>query len=366
MKKKTYRKTIRINGEEVKSPRFSTHSDAIRWYNSKQKEKLYQKEGLHAPIDRTVNLSDYFDRVWFPKRKEKYPASTFKADIQRFNKYIRPGIGKMTIARINQLQIRKVLSDVVDQHKSSIQTRNRVRSLCSKLFNDAMNENPPLRSDNPALNISFDDPRQGKKVPVHIARQQDIVSFLKHARELGPNHLVMASVCLMSGIRRGELLGLKWGDVNWDSADVMICRRFMSATWSVVPGLKGGKDDSRVVAVPDDLLKLLERHRRLSDFKGEDDFILSTEDGQNMTPRHAWDMLESIRSASGVHTTIHGLRHTYGRQFVLNGGSLKVLQAILGHTSSSTTEIYSRLAGKTVNKFRNTVTFNVDGDDDES
>lgn len=55
--------------------------------------------------------------------------------------------------------------------------------------------------------------------------------------------------------------------------------------------------------------------------------------------------------------SVHGLRHSYGREFAARSGNLKALQAILGHSSSQTTDLYSDLAGDRIKEFGNVVTF---------
>lgn len=361
---KTYRRSIRIGNEEIKSPRFSTRADADRWYDAKRKEKLYQKEGLHAPVDKVTTLNDFFHAIWFPKRKVKYPPSTWKADEQRYRDYVAPALGMMKVAKINQLQVRSVLRDVVDKEGQSITTRNRVRALLSKMFNDAMNEDKPLRMDNPAFGIRFDDPRKGKKTPSHMSAERDILKFMKHAKALSRTHFVYACIALMAGPRKSELIPLTYGDVDFETSEIRFHRRFMQAANKIVPGLKSGSDDSRYAPIPDDLVKAIESHRKHTEWNSDDDFIIVREDGKNFGPREISHMHDDICEAAGIKVTVHGLRHTYGRQFALKSGNMKALQAILGHSSSSTTELYSKLAGKGVNNLRNTVSFDIGGDDD--
>lgn len=362
---KSYRKTIRMNGNEVKSPRFARSSDAEKWYQLKLREKQHVQAGIDLPVDDETTLNNYFDHIWFPDRVRSYPKATWYSDEQRFNTYIRDGIGRFKIARISQLQIRVTLKNVVDVHELSTATRNKVRSLISKIFNDAMNNDPPLRRDNPAYNISFKDSRKGKKTPEHIRLLKDIIKFITEAKKLGPNHYTYAVIALMSGLRKSEIIPLRWNDCDFNEAELKIDEKFEQASNQILSGTKAGSDEARIIPMPDDLIKALRAHKKQSDYQGEDDFILCTPDGSNLSPKQIHELHDKIRKAAGVIVTPHGLRHTFGRQFVVNDGNLKVLQAIMGHSNSTTTDLYSELAGRDAKKSRNTVNLGLDDLDDE-
>lgn len=362
--KKEYRASIFINGAEKKSPRFERKSDADKWYTSMRVKKQFMRDGLKAPLNEKMLLDEYFYGQWLPARKLRYGKATWGSDEQRYKAYASPLIGKIRVVNINQLQVRNVLRSVVEDHKHSIATRNKVRSLLSKVFNDAMNEEIPLREDNPAMNISFSDPRTGKKEPKHIKRKKDILEFINKAKELSQKHFIYACIQLMAGPRKQDLIPLRWNDFNEEDCELIIDEKFVQAENRIVPGTKAGTEESRVVPIPDELVQALLKYKAKSDFQADDDFILCKEDGRNLGPRDVSRLHDEIRALSGVEITPHGLRHTYGREFVANGGSMKALQTILGHSNMQTTELYSRLAGRSVSKHRNVVSFKVGSEDE--
>ena len=246
----------------------------------------------------------------------------------------------------------------------SIATRNRVRALLSKMFGDAMNEKKPLRGDNPAFNIAFSDPREGKKKPRHIARQKDVITFLNKAKEHGPMTFAIVATFLMSALRKSELIALTWDCFDPDENQIIVKNRLVQAENKIHKGTKAGKVEVRDVPISDALIGILEAWRKKSDYQAEDDFIFPREDGTYMRPRRVWEMIAEVRTASGIDATPHALRHSFGRIFVANGGTIKSLQTMLGHSSSSTTEIYSELAAAQVKKDRNIVSFDLGEDDD--
>jgi integrase len=362
---KVWQKSIRINGKLERSPKFKNKFELTAWLEEKEREKRQIKSGVLAPVTSRQTLREYFLKTWLPRRKQKKTKATWGSDEQRFRDYIDSDLGALQLARINSVQIKACLERVVTAHERSPETRTRVRALLSKIFQDARNESKPLRQDNPAIGIQFDDERDRGYEPVFIQKQNEVVQYLKAAKELGPKYLIVSSLGIMAGLRKSEKLGLKWSDFDADSATLKISRRFVQAENKIMEGTKAGKKKTRVVPIPDALVKLLLGFREASDYQSDSDFILTKNEGENMIPRELSTMNQEIRKLSGIYVTDHGLRHTYGRFFVLNSGNLKALQTILGHSNSKTTELYSNLAGDAVSKFRNSVSFDVDGESDE-
>jgi integrase/recombinase XerC len=115
-----------------------------------------------------------------------------------------------------------------------------------------------------------------------------------------------------------------------------------------------------VVPISADLIKALKEYKEGSRFNSANDFIVSRVDGSHFGGRAISSIIERVREAAGLDISAHGLRHTFGREFALNTGNIKALQAILGHSSSAVTDIYSDLAGKRIEGFGEAVSFKAD------
>jgi site-specific recombinase XerD len=359
-----FQRSIRFNGKQIRSPKFDKAADANNWYREKQREKLHLKEGIPMPLDDRTTVTQYFKSVWLPRRKTKYTQATWGPDEQRFEKYCEKVIGNFRVSRINPLQIKACLIQVTEKHGMSIATRDRVRALLSKFFGDSMNEEKPLRSDNPAFNITFSDPRQGKKKPRHIARQKDVIKFLNQAKTVSPLTFAITATFLMSALRKSELIALTWDCFDSDENQLIVKNRLVQSENRIHKGTKAGRQEMRDVPISDALVGILIDWRKKSAYQAEDDFIFPREDGNFISPRVVWSMIKDVRDLCGVDATPHALRHSFGRIFVANGGTVKSLQTMLGHASSSTTEIYSELAAEQIKKDRNIVSFDIEEGDD--
>jgi integrase len=360
-----HQRSIRIDGKLVKSPKFDRASDANNWYNEKRREKQHVKAGVALPLNDHTTLNQYFDHTWLPRRQKKYTKATWGCDEQRYRDYVRKVLGNLRIAKVNSVQIKSCLKQVTDKHELSITTRDRVRALLSMFFGDAMNEEKPLRTDNPALNIAFSDPRDGKQKPRHIARKKDVIKFLNTARRLSALHFAVCSTFIMAGPRKQELIAFLWGSFDPDENLLVVKSKFVQAEGKIFDGTKAGSKEERELYIPDALTKILSDWREVTPFSSDDDFIFADADGNHMGPKEIWALVVEVGEAAGINAPPHALRHTMGRMFAANGGSTKALQTMLGHSNSQTTEIYSQLAAEQVKKDRNLVSFDLgDGDDD--
>lgn len=355
-KKKEHRRYIRLNGKLI-SQQFDNKDDADDWYEEMRRRKRFARWGI-VPTWRTaeITLIDYA-RKWMKKRMKNYPASTWKSDEQRLRDYILPWLGNLPIVSITAQQVRQCLEDVTNCGRS-IETRTRVKALLSVIFSDAMNESTPVVNFNPVLGIKFKDRRIGKKKPVHLRTQEDCYKLLEAAKEIGPTCYVAVSFVLMSGLRKQEAIAAKWRCFNPKLSQLVISEKLIQASMKIVPGTKAGELVERVVPIPKALVDILNEHRKTSKFNKDNDFIICNGAGNHYWPKEFYDLVMEASKKAQVHVHVHGLRHTYGREFVAKTGNVKALQAILGHSSSATTDIYSDLSGSRIDSFGESVSFN--------
>jgi integrase len=153
--------------------------------------------------------------------------------------------------------------------------------------------------------------------------------------------LIMAAA--LTGLRQGELLGLQWGDVDWNTKQVYVRRSYSSLTRRFYePKTKYSR---RRVDIPDALLSELKKWR-LACPKGEQDLVFPNSDG---TPEDSSNMLRrgffpALRRTGLRRINFHALRHTYASLLIANKEEPKRMQTLLGHSSIKITfDIYGHL-----------------------
>lgn len=352
------RKSIRIGGRVENSPRFygkDAKKQALEWYSKKLQEKDFLEKGI---LSSNVPTFMAYSAKWMRERMARHPKSTWAADELHLRKYLLPYLAEFPMDRINRNQMRDVLKKSQQgETPISVATRTRIKATASKIFSDALNENPPLCAFNPCSKLTFSDPRQGRKLPATLQDDAEVLAFLKTAGEFGPQTALICAIAVMAGLRKSEIIPLKYRNVKFDRGMILVDCHVEQASLSIKPGTKSGSEESREVFVSGDLLRLIDAYRREQEFKTDSDFIFADQNGDWIRPRKFHDIVDQVVRAFGRPITLHKLRHTYGRIFTMRTGNLRALQELLGHKQASTTELYSRLAGAQLQPFGEVMTF---------
>ncbi len=156
--------------------------------------------------------------------------------------------------------------------------------------------------------------------------------FLRAAE---PEWLAFLTTAIKTGLRVGELLALKWQDIDLVAGHVVVRRTL----WHDQEGPpKGGRD--RKVPLSDEALAMVKAHRHL---RGP--YVFCEADGRRLTHSRVKDVVPSTCRRAGLakRITTHGLRHTFASHLVIRGASLKAVQELLGHESIEMTLRYSHL-----------------------
>jgi integrase len=161
---------------------------------------------------------------------------------------------------------------------------------------------------------------------------------------------------LLEGMRRGEALGLRWSDVNWERGTAHIVQTVApdKANRGAAIVLKRAKTkaSSRTVRLTQDTLALMREHRkaqiarRLQAANWQDhDLIVCTGNGTPVNPRNVGRSFDAlVKAASLRKIRVHDLRHTHATILLRAGVSAKVVSERLGHASIAITlDTYSHV-----------------------
>jgi integrase len=160
----------------------------------------------------------------------------------------------------------------------------------------------------------------------------------------------LVRVAAYAGLRRGELVALRWRDVDFFGRKITVRRALSGDT-----ELRSTKSRRfREVPLPDQAGAALDRLRRRGEFIGPDDYIFANRFGRRLDPSALRRRFERARDAVGLEPLrFHDLRHTYGSLLVAGGIDLASVKAAMGHSRISTTERYlhPRPAGELADRF---------------
>lgn len=156
-----------------------------------------------------------------------------------------------------------------------------------------------------------------------------------------------------TGMRRGEVLGLRWCDVNLDAGKIHVARSLQEVGKVLVTKEPKTKESRRAIDLPALTLEALKRHRlaqaqlRLSLGlpREEGAYVFADETGGALKPSRLTKAFEYIvRKAKVPKVSLHALRHSHASHLLASGINVKVVSERLGHTSAKTTlDIYAKV-----------------------
>lgn len=243
------------------------------------------------------------------------------------------------IGAVSKRLVRRYLAKLYEE-KASVRTVLRRLSALRSLYKYAVREK--LASENPLEEI--DSPKKEKRLPVsisyeqvqHLFNQPDIADYL------GLRDRAILELFYSSGLRLSELAGL--GRRDFDSKNLIL---------NILGKGKKQRQAPITQNAADWILRYLhhpERHLDGKDHKAERDkeAIFLNKWGTRLTVRSIDRMFAAYLKASGLSERItpHTIRHTIATHWLEKGMDLKTIQMLLGHTSLSTTTIYTHVSSK--------------------
>ena len=192
---------------------------------------------------------------------------------------------------------------------------------------------------------------KGKKKEAIIYNEAEIKRLVKAARGNEMELIIEIELCL--GVRRGELLGLQWKDIDWDNKKIHIRRnRVVVKGKSVIKEPKTAAG-LRTLDAPEQLMQKLRKHwmecmeRKMQMGNGYTDteFIIVHQDGKPIYPEYVSQMLTKLQKRANLPLCrFHDLRHLCASIMLKQGVDVKVAQARLGHADIATTlNIYTHV-----------------------
>ena len=145
----------------------------------------------------------------------------------------------------------------------------------------------------------------------------------------------MYYVELATGLRRGELLGLKWEDIDFKHANLRVKRQIARVNGEVAEAPLKTKNAYRTLPLSADAISVLMQQRRKT---GNSEWVFPSPTGGPMSPDSVLHMLHRVLKRAGLpKVRFHDLRHTFATLALQNGVDIKTVSGMLGHFSAGFT-----------------------------
>lgn len=303
---------------------------------------------------------DSFARRWLADYAAgRVKASTLTSYTGLIEKHIIPLIGQKLLTRIYPEDIQALIAERSKEKeielpdgkkkktKLSPRTVNYMVIVLKAIFKRAYQWK--LIQENPAEHT---EKLREEHQEMDYLKPQEIQLLLKHSEE---PYKTLFLVAVLTGMRRGELLGLQWGDVDWNNNQILIRRSL---------DIKAGEDESgnywrfsspktrgsiRTVVMSPKLREALQIHR-INGAVNPHDLVFCTKKGTPIDPDNLikQQFHPALDRAEIRRIRFHDLRHTYTALLIAQGAHAKFIQSQLGHSSIQTTmDLYGHLLPQT-------------------
>jgi integrase/recombinase XerD len=278
------------------------------------------------PPDRVITIKrecpvEYIEQL----DRMRYSPNTKKTYVSLFNQFINH-YPKMNINEISEDQINVFMKHLLDTKKVSASTQNQTINAIKFYYERVKKQQRKV--------YALERPIKENKLP-KILSEDEVLSILKAVDNL--KHKAMLWLIYAAGLRRSELISMKINDV--DSKRMVIN----------ILGGKGKKD--RITLLSEKILTLLRMY--FKEYKPKV-WLFEGPPGEQYSASSLQKIFAVALQKSGVRkkASLHTLRHSFATHLLEGGTDIRYIQALLGHNSSKTTEIYTHVTTKGFDKIR--------------
>jgi integrase len=320
--------------------------------------------GLAKDFDKLV-LGDVF-KIWlYEIVKSTVKPSTYERYEGIYRLYVKPApFFSIKLKDLRGLDIQRYYTSLVDAGKTASVIKN-LHKLLKSFLNYCVDEGYIIKNYCTGKSITIpennyvaddEDEDEGPISAFTLDEQRKFIEAVKKHR-----NKTLFLLDLGTGLRLGEVIGLKWSDIDLKNNTLSVKRTIKGVTlingekrkYSLIEQLPKTKKSIRTVPIPSNLIPLLNEQRERQakeraaafDLYSDSNYVFSTVTGHVIDPRNLRRSFQRVLKHVGLdQKRFHDLRHTYATRLFEKGVSLKTVQDLLGHSNISiTANIYTHV-----------------------
>ncbi len=321
------------------------------------KAKYLQQTGrLSLNSIENVTLTKWLEHWLENYKKNSVKPKTYVSYKQVIENYLIPGLGKSKLRELSTNRIQKTINDLAG--RVSPRTVEYTISILRQALNQAIVEG--YMHSNPAQNIALPRKKERKVRSFTETETEKIFSIIED-----PLHYIIYFSYLSTGVRRGELLALRWEDINLTDRTFSINRgitKDLDDKWVI--DTPKNEESIRIFTIPDRLVVELKKHQleqkkqilKVGKLYNNQGLAFAKDDGSFYTPEYITRRFRRYCHKIGIDGTLHELRHTFATFALQSGMDITTVSKMLGHKDVTTTlNIYSHVLPHSTERVAKTI-----------
>ena len=297
----------------------------------------------------TVETVETYARHWI---ENIAPATRAAITVERYTSLLRthiiPGLGTIELQKLDGSAIDRFYASRRERGLASL-TLHHIHSLLRQVLASAVKAKKIARSP---IGDSETAPKAKREDKIEVLSEKELGTLLDHLR----GHWLHMPTLLAAytGLRRGEVLGLRWRDIDFTNGTLQVTQAVQEVGGKLTTKTPKTDRSARTINLPASLLPVLELHRKEQleqrlklGLGGRPDLVFTSPLGTMLKPDSFSEAFANkVAELDIKEITFHGLRHTHITHLLKSGVPVHVVSARAGHAKASTTlDTYSHLLG---------------------
>lgn len=277
-------------------------------------------------------IEDFSNFLKFEKNFSGNTLDAYMRDVRKLESF--------TISELDNLSPQNITYENLQEYiyqlsKNKISERSQARAISSiKAFFKFLLEDD-YRTDNPATLL--EGPKLGLYLPDTLSEEDinRIIACIDNSTDIGKRNKCILEVLYGCGLRVSELIDLKISNINFKESYIMV---------------EGKGEKTRLVPLANTTAEFITsyihtvRNKTKINKKYEDTLFLNSR-GTNMSRVIVFIIIKELTQKAGISKSIspHTFRHSFATHLLQNGADLRFIQEMLGHSSITTTQVYTHL-----------------------
>ena len=315
---------------------------------------MFEEACMNGQIMSNVKFQEFAEQ-WFKEYAEiKLKTQTIRC-YHNNEKRVYEAIGHMKISKITTRNIQQFINQLATEKRYSKngeelkplspKTIKNYISFVSSIFDYAVKMQ--VVNSNPCKNAVLPSPKTKEREIYSLEEVKHMLELFEEEDETNFKYTIFFTLAAFTGLRRGELLGLEWKDIDWENNLIHVIRTSeYTKEKGIYTDTPKTKSSIRFIKVPDEVItKLKLFHEWQGDYKTqlgdkwvECDRLFTKWNGEPMGMRSPYKFFEKFCERTGMRfVNIHSFRHFNASILINNGVDVKTVQGCLGHSCATTT-----------------------------